>query len=94
MGQLYEDYLSSGENWMESSLMVNASRTLTSRRRGKYKLTTYRDLKTQFGAGVAKQLRDNKKEQEQAKAATDSIIYWCEHPDFKVMPGKEDRVES
>jgi hypothetical protein len=94
MGQLYEDYLSSRENWMESSLMANASRTLTSRRRGKYKLTTYRDLKAQFGAGVAKQLRDNKKEQEQAKAATDSINYWCEHPDFKGMPGKEDRVES
>ena len=94
MGQLYEDYLSSGENWMESSLMANATKTLTSRRRGKYKLATYRDLKVQFGPGVAKQLRDNKKEQEQTKPATDSTIYWCEHPDFKGMSGKEDRVDS
>lgn len=53
-------------------------------------MVTYRDLKGQYGAGVAKSLRDSKKEQEIGKAATDTITYWCEHPDFKGQSGKED----
>ena len=88
MGQLYEDWLSSGENWMRSSLVVNASRTQSSKRKGKYRMTTYKDLKKQHGPGVAKTLRDSKKEQEKNKKPDDGITYWQEHPDF---PGKEDR---
>ena len=74
---------------MQSALVVNSTRNLKSKRRGRFKMCTYRDLKAQYGAGVAKQLRDNKKEQELTKEATDGITYWCEHPDFKGM-GKED----
>ena len=91
MGQLYEDYLSSGENWMHSSLVINAARNLRSKRKGKYKMTLYKDLKSLYGASVAKQLRDSKKDQENSKDESDSTIYWCEHPDFKGM-GKEDWV--
>ncbi|CAK9001180.1 unnamed protein product, partial [Durusdinium trenchii] len=90
MGQLYEEYLTSGENWMSSSLVVNASRKLSSKRRGKYRMCMYKDLKVQFGPGIAKQLRDSKKELESTKRDTDTCTYWCEHPDFKGMPGKED----
>lgn len=89
LGQLYEDYLSSGEDWMKSSLMANATRKISSRRRGKYKMVTYKDLKAQYGAGVAKTLRDAKKDLEQSKAATDTTTYWCEHPDFKGLNKEE-----
>ena len=75
---------------MNSSLVANATRKISSRRRGKYRMTMYKDLKTMYGAGVAKTLRDNKKDQEGSKAPGDSITYWCEHPDFKGMSGKED----
>ena len=93
MAQLYEDYLSSGENWLQSSLVVNANRQLSSKRRGKYKMCTYKDLKALYGPGVARQLRDSKKDQELAKDANDGTIYWCEHPDFKGM-NKEDWGED
>ena len=78
---------------MKSSLMANATRKISSRRRGKYKMVTYKDLKAQYGAGVAKTLRDAKKDLEQSKAATDTTTYWCEHPDFKGL-NKEDRNGS
>ena len=78
---------------MKSSLMANATRKISSKRRGKYKMITYKDLKAQYGAGVAKTLRDNKKDLEQSKGPADPVTYWCEHPDFKGM-NKEDRSAS
>eukprot|EP00435_Cladocopium_sp_Y103_P073230 s278_g42.t2 len=62
----------------------------TEAERGRYRMTMYKDLKALYGAGVAKTLRDQKKDLENSKGATDSITYWCEHPDFKGMSGKED----
>ena len=59
MGQLYEEYLSSNEDWMSSSLVVNADRKLSSRRRGKYRMVMMKDLCSQYGAAVAKSLRDD-----------------------------------
>ena len=50
-----------------------------------------KDLCSQYGAAVAKSLRDDKKKQEQQKSPTDSIVYWSEHPD---LPGKEDWTED
>ena len=87
MGQLYEEYLSSNEDWMASSLVVNAERKLSSRRRGKFRMVMMKDLRTQYGSAIAKSLRDDKKSQEQKKSPNDSIVYWSEHPD---LPGKED----
>lgn len=90
LGQLYEEYLSSGENWLASSLVANASRKLSTRRRGKYRMAMYKDLKNLYGPGVAKQLKDSKKQQEMPKSGGDSVVYWSEHPDFRGMTGKED----
>ena len=68
MGQLYEEYLSSNEDWMSSSLVVNADRKLSSRRRGKYRMVMMKDLRTQYGAAVAKSLRDDKKSRSSRRA--------------------------
>ena len=72
---------------MESSLVVNASRTTATRRKGKYRMVEFKSLKQAHGVPVAKQLRDAKKQQEKTKATTDPIVYWMQHPDF---PDKED----
>ena len=87
MSQLYEDYLSSGENWMQSSVMVNATRRSTQRRKGKYRMIEFKSLKEKYGVSVAKTLRDQKKDQESTKPSHDGVTYWMEHPD---LPGKED----
>lgn len=47
---------------MASSLVANASRKMSTKRKGKYRRVMFKDLKTQYGAGVARQLRDSKKE--------------------------------
>ena len=82
MGQLYEEYLSAGEDWMQSSLVVNASRKMAAKRKGKYRMIPFKDLKAQYGVPVAKSLRDAKKDQE-AKKGEDPVTYWQEHPDMK-----------
>lgn len=88
LAQLYEDFLSSGENWMQSSIVCNATRKATQRRRGKFKLVEYKMLKQTYGQAIAKQLRDGKMELQASKDPSDGVVYWMEHPD---LPGKEDR---
>eukprot|EP00435_Cladocopium_sp_Y103_P019719 s3370_g4.t1 len=90
LAQLFEDYLSSGENWMQSSVVINATRKSTQRRRGKFKMVEYKMLKQTYGQAIAKQLRDSKKEL-QASNPSDGITYWMEHPD---LPGREDRSDT
>ena len=53
-------------------------------------MATFKELKSLYGPGIAKQLKDSKKQQEENKSASDSVVYWSEHPDFRGMPGKED----
>ena len=73
---------------MSSSLYINSSRKVSSRKKGKYCMKEYRALKAAHGSAVAKQLRDAKKQAESQKADGDDTIYWMAHPDF---PDKEDR---
>ena len=61
--------------------MVNASRTLAQRRKGKYIMMDYRTLKTRFGAALGKQILQGKKQQEETKDANDGLTYWMKHPD-------------
>lgn len=44
-------------------------------------------LKTRFGAGLAKTLRDEKKALEESKSPDDGITYWMQHPDVKHEAG-------
>ena len=64
---------------MKSSLMLNVTMSKTQRRRGRYVLKSYRDLKAQYGGALAKDIRLRKKEL--------GPPWWQEHPD---LPGVED----
>ena len=72
---------------MQSSVMVNATRRSTQRRKGKYRMIEFKSLKEKYGVSVAKTLRDQKKDQESTKPSHDGVTYWMEHPD---LPSKED----
>lgn len=76
---------------MASSIYINSTRKVSQRRKGKYRMVEFKNLKTTHGQAVAKQLRDSKKQMETDKEEGDTTIYWMSHPDF---PGKEDRIAS
>lgn len=54
---------------------------MATRRRGKFVMMEYRQMKTRFGNPLAKQIRDEKREQEKQKGAEDSLTYWMVNPD-------------
>ncbi|CAL1167635.1 unnamed protein product [Cladocopium goreaui] len=81
IGELFESWLTSGEDWMQSSIVVNSTRSLNHRRRGRYIMMEYRNLKTRFGNGVAKQMLNEKKQMEETKDPNDPLTYWMKHPD-------------
>ena len=60
---------------------------MSQKKRGRYCLVEMKALKTRFGAGLAKTLRDEKKALEESKSPDDGIIYWMQHPDVKHEAG-------
>lgn len=67
---------------MQSSLVVNASRTSSQSQRGRYMMYEFKTLKQKFGLSIAKQLRDDKKNAEENKGPGDKTTYWMKHPDL------------
>lgn len=51
------------------------------RKKGRFVMTDYRSLKTRFGAGVAKNILQEKREMQAKKDASDPLTYWMKHPD-------------
>eukprot|EP00435_Cladocopium_sp_Y103_P015770 s3511_g3.t2 len=84
---LFEDFVQSGENWLQASLVVSSTRTSTQKRKGRYVLLPYRDVKQRFGPAIAGSILATKKELEKNKSPSDATVYWMEHPD---APGVED----
>ena len=83
IGELFEQWLSAKEDWMQSSIVANSSKTMSQKKRGRYCMLDVKTLRSRFGTGIAKQLRDEKKAMEEGKSADDQIIYWMPHPDIK-----------
>lgn len=87
IGELYEEWLSSGMEWMRSSLVVNAGRSANQRRRGKFVMIDYKSSKAKYGPAVARQLKEEKQDLESKKNPGDETIYWMRNPD---VPHLED----
>ena len=47
-----------------------------------------RELKTRFGAPIAKTMLAEKRKQEEEKSSDDSNIYWMKHPDTAAEDGQ------
>ena len=84
---LFEDYLQSGEDWMQSTMYVNLTQSNTLKRRGKHKMVSFKDLKTKFGVPLASSILKEKQVQEQQKPKNDPTTYYMAHPD---APDSED----
>ena len=79
INRLFEEWIQADENWMNSSIMMNHTRTKAQRRRGKHVTKTFRELKTQYGPATAKAIRERKKEMGPG--------WWWVHPD---LPDQEE----
>lgn len=66
--------------------MVNLQKSSSVKRRGKYVLLPYNEVK-RFGPSIAAGILAEKKQQEASKPVGSGIVYWMEHPDAK---GQED----
>ena len=73
--------MTAGEDWLRSSLVVNATRTMQQRKKGRFVMMDYRSLKARFGNGIAKQILQEKREQQEKKDVSDPLTYWMKHPD-------------
>ena len=83
LSALYEDWLQSNEDWMQSSLYMRMNTSNSQKRRGKHVLLPYLEVKKKFGALIASNILTEKKHLEANKPKGDSTIYWMEHPEAK-----------
>ena len=80
--RLFEDWLSSGEDWGKSSTHLNYMAKSGTRKRGKHVYVTYKDLKERFGLS-ARVIREKKYELQAKRAAGDtSPAWWTAHPEL------------
>lgn len=84
---MFEDYLQTGENWMQSTMYVNLTQSNTLKRRGKHRMVAFKDLKSKFGVPLAASILKEKQVQEQQKPKNDPTVYYMPHPD---APDSED----
>ena len=86
--------MTAGEDWLRSSIVVNATRTVQQRRKGRFVMTEYRSLKTRFGPGLAKQILHEKRELQEKKDVNDPVTYWMKHPDTPNEAWGGDRLQT
>ena len=87
MPTLFEDFLQSGENWLNSTLAFSLSKSASQRRKGRHVLLPYHEVKKKFGAAIATQILSEKKNLEQTKNKGDATIYFMPHPE---APNQEE----
>jgi hypothetical protein len=84
---LFEDFLQSGEDWMNSSLNLSMTRSSTARAKGKHVLMPFLEVKKKFGQAIATSILQEKKGLEANKSKSDNTVYFMQHPD---APGNEE----
>lgn len=78
---MFEDFLQSGEDWLQSSLYLSMTKTSSQRRKGKHVMMPYFQVKEKFGQAVGTQIYQDKKSLESNKGPHDGTIYFMAHPE-------------
>lgn len=79
---LFEDWLSSGQDWSQSSTFINAMESATLKKRGKHVYRTLKQLKEQYGAPLALEIKSRKLELERTRKAGE-MPYFQKHPEVQ-----------
>ncbi len=80
---MFEDYIQAGENWLNSSLMVNVTRSSNQKKKGRYTMLPMLEVRKRFGHAIATSILQEKKQAEASKPPNAGVVYWMEHPDAK-----------
>ena len=83
---LYEDWLQSGQDWSKSSIYMNSLERNSSKRLGKWKMMEFKDVVSKYGADVASQIRQKKKDLEASKRP-DEDCWFMKHPEVDAEEG-------
>ena len=84
---MFEDFIQSGEDWMQSSLLISMTKSSSQRRKGRHVLMPYADVKKKFGPAIAGQIFTDKRALEASKAPGDATVFFMPHPE---APTQED----
>ena len=86
LGQLFEDWMSSGKNWMQSSIYINSTRCSSARRRGAYRMRSKLWLVENYGATLAEEIIAGKIKLQATRTAADPM-WIMSNPD---LPDNEE----
>ena len=84
---MFENWLQSGENWLQSNLYVSSTETSSTRKKTGHKMVPLCELRKKFGVAIADSILADKRAKEAKKDADDTTRYFMEHPE---CPGKEE----
>ncbi|CAE7323279.1 unnamed protein product [Symbiodinium sp. CCMP2592] len=99
MRHMYEMWISSGCDWLQSSIVLNAKKRNNTRRTGRYVWKRFDLLKTEHGEAIAEDIRASKKGMDPDGRGR----WWKVHPDqpknedwelFKCFDSREEVTES
>lgn len=77
---LYEDWLQADGDWCKSSIYFNSLEKRGHKKRGKWVFKPYKDVVTQFGEAIAKDIRKKKLEM-QAQVTEGDDDWFQKHPE-------------
>ena len=90
---MFDEYLASQGNWLESNLMLRLRTTSNLKSLGEEEFIPFHELKTKHGATTAKQMRHQKLElQKRCKPGDTPFV--MDHPDLPNDPESELHLVS
>ncbi|OLP79828.1 hypothetical protein AK812_SmicGene39841 [Symbiodinium microadriaticum] len=82
MQSLFAEWYEHGGDWLQTSVMQEASRQKVDESRGTEKMTSWKALREKYGKKTAEKIRDNKKRLEAARdPKTEPRPFWFPHPE-------------
>ena len=87
MQSLFAEWYEHGGDWLQTSVMQEASRQKVDESRGTEKMTSWKALREKYGKKTAEKIRDNKKRLEAARdPKTEPRPFWFPHPEASEDP--------
>ena len=91
LGQLFEQWLAAGEDWMQTQIVLESQRINKEKKKAKTHMVSFKHLKEKYGPAKAKEIRQRKYLQEKARDPNVDPDPWhMDHPEL----GSEDKVGS
>ncbi|CAE7840821.1 unnamed protein product [Symbiodinium sp. CCMP2592] len=82
LGQLFNEWYKSGQDFMGTTIMQEASQRISDESRGKQIMMSFKAMKEKYGKKTAEKIRDRKKEEEKHRNPNlEPRAFWFAHPE-------------